>query len=261
MPTVKINDLTVYYERHGQGQPLLFIHGLGSSTRDWQLQVAHFSQYYQPVLYDVRGHGQSDKPAGPYNMTMFASDAAGLISTLALAPVHVVGISMGGMIALQLAIDAPHLIKSLTVVNAGPDLIPRTFKQRFKVWQRFLIVRLLGMRKMGQVLGGRLFPKPEHEELRRLFEERWAENDPRAYMETGRALVGWSVIDQLGDIDIPTLVLAADQDYTPVSEKESFVSLMPQAELVVINDCRHALPVERPNSFNRALKAFLDSLE
>jgi pimeloyl-ACP methyl ester carboxylesterase len=257
MPKLRVGDINLYYEITGQGQPLLFIHGLGSSARDWELQVDFFSEFYQIVTFDVRGHGQSDKPPGPYGIPLFANDTAALIRALGVVPTHVVGISMGGMIAFQLAVNAPELVKSLVIVNSGPELVLRTWKERLGALQRLLIVRVLGMRKMGEVLSERLFPQREHSELRRLFVERWAENDKRAYFASMRGLVGWSVADQLGAIRLPTLVIAADQDYTPISLKEDYVAAMPDAELVVIPDSRHATPVERPELFNQALMAFL----
>ena len=177
MPKIKINDVEHYYESSGEGSPLLFIHGLGSSTQDWDLQVAYFSKFYQVITYDVRGHGQSEKPAGPYSIRQFAADASALMQALKLGPVHVAGISMGGAIAYQLALDAPKLVKSLTVVNFTPELIMATFKERMNLTSRKLIVRVLGMRKMGQVLSGKLFPKSEHEELRERFIDSWAKND------------------------------------------------------------------------------------
>ena len=257
MSKLHVRDIDLYYEIAGQGQPILFIHGLGSSSRDWEPQVAFFAKHYQVVTFDVRGHGQSGKPPGPYSIPLFATDTAELIKSLGIAPAHIIGISMGGMIAFQLAVSAPDLVRSLVIVNSGPEFILRTFKERIGGLQRLLIVRLLGMRKMGQVLSKRLFPKPEHEELRRVFVERWAENDRRAYSDAMRAIVGWSVSDRLGDIRSPTLVIAADEDYAPVSLKEAYIAKMPQAELVVIADSRHATPAERPEQFNEALMAFL----
>ncbi len=257
MPKLYVCDINLYYEVNGQGHPILFIHGLGSSTRDWEQQVPLFSKHYQVVTFDTRGHGKSDKPPGPYNISLFATDTAELIKGLDLPPPHIVGISLGGMIALQLAVSVPDLVKSLTIVNAGPEFIVRTIKEHLLVLQRQFIVRLLGMRKMGEVLSKRLFPKPEQEKLRRLFVERWAENDPRAYRDAMRAIVGWSVTDLLSTIQCPTLVIAADQDYTTVALKEAYVARMPRAELEVISDSRHATPVEQPEKFNKALMAFL----
>jgi len=257
MSKLHVGDVALYCEISGRGQPILFIHGLGSSSRDWELQVPLFSQHYRVVTFDVRGHGQSDKPPGPYSLPLFAGDAAGLIEALDLGPVHVVGISMGGMIAFQLALSAPALVKSLTIVNSGPELVLRTWQERLNGLQRLFVARLLGMRKMGQILSARLFPKLEQDELRRMFVERWAENDRRAYVNSMKALLGWSVVDRLDEIGCPTLVIAADEDYTPVSYKKDYVAKMAQAELVVIEDSRHATPVERPEQFNRALMDFL----
>lgn len=257
MSTLRIGDIELYYEITGQGQPLIFIHGLGSSARDWELQVAFFSRDFQVVTYDVRGHGRSDKPPGPYSVQLFADDTAELIRSLGIAPAHVVGISMGGMIAFQLAVDAPELVRSLVIVNSAPELIFHSIRDRLQFSQRLLIVRMLGMRQMGAVLSARLFPKPDHQELRRTLVERWAQNDKRAYLDSLRALVGWSVSEGLGDIETPTLVIAADEDYTPVSAKEAYVWKMPHSELVVITDSRHATPAEQPEAFNSTVAEFL----
>ncbi len=257
MPKLSLGEISLSYEVTGEGQPLLFIHGLGSSGRDWELQVAFFSSHYRVVTFDLRGHGQSDHPPGPYSIRLFAADTAGLIERLGIAPAHVVGLSLGGMVAFQLAVDRPDLLRSLVIVNSGPEFVVRSFKDLLGVVQRFLIVRLLGMRRMGEVLAERLFPKPEHAPIREMFAARWAENDRRAYEAAMRAIVGWSVTEHLGEINIPTLVVASDQDYTPVAVKEAYVARMPRAELVVIEDARHAVPVEHPEAFNLALQAFL----
>ena len=260
MPRQHINNINLYYEIHGSGAPLVLIHGLGSSTRDWQDQLDHFAKNYQVVLIDMRGHGQSDKPIGPYSIPLFATDVALLLQELQLTPAHVVGISMGGMIAFQLTVDHPRLVKSLVIVNSAPEFIVRTFREKLKLWQRFAIVRLLGMRKMGQVLAGRLFPGPEHERLRQVFVERWAENNPRTYRDAMQAIVGWSVADKLDRITCPVLVLASDQDYSSVAEKQAYVDQIAPGKLVVIKDARHALPAEKPEAFNQALDSFLKNL-
>ncbi|MBW2181672.1 MAG: alpha/beta fold hydrolase, partial [Deltaproteobacteria bacterium] len=105
MPKLKVNNLDLNYEMTGKGQSVLFVHGLGSSSRDWEEQVNYFSKDYQVVTIDVRGHGLSDKPPGPYSIKLFSDDTAALITSLDLSPVHIAGISMGGMIAFQLAME------------------------------------------------------------------------------------------------------------------------------------------------------------
>ena len=188
---------------------------------------------------------------------LFRSTAA-LIRALDIAPVHVIGISMGGMIAFQLAVDSPELVRSLVIVNSGPAMPIRTLAQRLMIWTRIAIVRVRGMRKLGEVLAAKLLPQPEHAAARAQFVERWATNDPAAYLSALRGLVNWTVMDALPQIDRPVLVLTGDRDYTPVAFKQAYTAMMKHAELVVIDDARHFAPIERPEPFNAALLAFLN---
>jgi len=261
MPEIQVRDITMYYEECGRGRPLLLLHGLGSSVRDWDLQMPAFSQRYRVVAVDMRGHGHSSKPKGPYSLPMFAADTAEFIRRRRLAPAHVVGISMGGMIAFQLAVDTPELLQSMVLVNCGPELVPRTFKEKLQVQQRMLITRVMGMRRMGEFLAPRLFPKPDQAQLRQLIAERWAQNDQRAYLASLRALVGWSVTAHLEQITCPTLIVAAEEDYTPLAVKEAYAAQMPNARLHVIEDSRHATPIDQPEQFNQAVLAFLAQVD
>ena len=117
MPTIRVHGIDLYYEVHGAGQPVLLIHGLGSSTRDWDLQVPALAARFKVITFDVRGHARSEKPKQRYSVKLFADDTAALIRALDIAPVHVIGISMGGMIAFQLAVDSPGLVRSLVIVK------------------------------------------------------------------------------------------------------------------------------------------------
>lgn len=257
MPIARVNGVDLYYELHGAGDPVLLIHGLGSSTRDWDAQVPELARHFLVITFDVRGHGRSGKPNQAYSVKQFATDTAMLLRHLRLGPAHVVGISMGGMIAFQLVVDAPDLVRSLVIVNSGPAMPVRTLAQRLMILTRVAIVRIQGMRRMGAVLAPRLLPKPEHAPLRAAFIERWAANDPRAYLSALKGLVNWGVMEQLGAIDCPVLVLTADQDYTPIAIKQAYAAMLKDAQVVVIDDARHFLPIERPEAFNAALLAFL----
>jgi len=100
-------------------------------------------------------------------------------------------------------VDAPDLVRSLVIVNSGPAMPIRTFAQRMMIWTRVAIVRIRGMRAMGQVLAAKLLPKPEHATLRTAFVERWAANDPAAYLSALNGLVNWGVMERLADRPIP----------------------------------------------------------
>ena len=91
MPTANLGDIRLHYDTTGNGEPLLLTHGLGSSARDWENQVGYFADRYRVVTPDLRGHGKSDKPSGPYSIPLFTNDIAELVTTLDLGPTHVVG--------------------------------------------------------------------------------------------------------------------------------------------------------------------------
>ena len=257
MPTSIVNGANLYYETAGQGEPLVFIHGLGSSTRDWEYQVAAFASDYRVIAVDLRGHGQSDKPEGPYSIHLFVSDLVGMLGELGVTAAHLVGISLGGAVAFQLAIDRPAMVRTLTVVNGSPHLPATLEEAKQGVDRRVRLVRQYGMRALGQALVSNLLPAPEHAIRREEFVDRWAENDPDAFIEATRSTLFWDVTDQLGSIQCPVLIIAAEQDYTPVSFKESYLGLLPHAELAVIAGAHHAVPIECPEEFNAVLARFL----
>jgi pimeloyl-ACP methyl ester carboxylesterase len=258
VPTLRVADIDIYYEIEGEGEPLLFIHGLGSSTRDWQRQTAAFRLDYRVITFDLRGHGNSDKPPGPYSIPLFAADTVALMRALDIDSAHVVGMSLGGMIAFQLAVSAPDLVRSLVIVNAAPEFFLGTFPDNLWLLQRQTMVRAMGMRRFGDVLSRQLFPKLGQRLLRREMVERFAQNDPRAYLAALRAgTEGWSVAAHLQDLKCPTLVIAASRDYTPVELKAAYVAKIPNAELVVIRNSRHATPTDQPTAFNKAVRTFL----
>jgi len=263
MPLLQTTDVETYYTCVGRGEPLLFIHGLGSDADGWAFQVPAFADIYRVITYDLRGPGRSGHPPGPYTIEQFAADAAALVDALAATPAHVVGLSLGGAIAFQLALDRPELVRTLTIVNSAPGLELRTLAERLRWWSaigtRWVLGHLLSPRRLGELLGRNLFPKPEQAAIRAAFVEHFAANDRRAYNAAARALFAWNVLDRVGAIRCPTLIVSADHDYTSVALKAAYAARMPNAVLHVIRDSRHATPVDQPEPFNAALRAFVAS--
>jgi pimeloyl-ACP methyl ester carboxylesterase len=258
---VRVNDVDLYCEIVGAGEPLLFIHGLGSCADDWKPQIDEFRTRYRTIACDLRGHGRSSKPRAPYSIEQFARDVESLLRELEIEAAHVVGISLGGMVAFQLAVDAPERVRSLTIVNSGPAVPAATFKQRLPLYIRLVYAHVFGMRTMARAIATRLFPKPDQTSLQRAFIARLIANDKRCYLASLRAIfAGWSVAERLRDIGCPVLVLASDQDYTPVALKQAYATRLSNASVVVVADARHALPMEKPREFNEALETFLASL-
>jgi 3-oxoadipate enol-lactonase len=252
---------SLHYEEYGQGPPLLLLHGLGSSCRDWEYQIPAFAAHYRVIALDMRGHGRSDKPRGRYSIRGFSADVEALIEHLNLGQVHVLGLSMGGMIGFQLAVDSPHLLKSLCIVNSAPQVKIKSINDAWQYAKRWTLARVLGMQTLGNAVSRNLFPGPDQADLRQLMAARFAANDKRAYLASFDAIVGWGVQHKLSRITCPTLVISADRDYTPVALKQAYVNLIPNARLVVIKDSRHATPLEHPEQFNRIALEFIDTIQ
>ncbi|VXC55648.1 3-oxoadipate enol-lactonase [Pseudomonas sp. 8Z] len=261
MPYFDNDNNQLHYEDYGHGTPVLLLHGLGSSTLDWEYQIPALSAHYRVLALDVRGHGRSDKPRERYRMVDFADDVAALIEHLQLPPVHLVGISMGGMIGFQLGVDQPQLLRSLTIINSTPHVQARNLHEHLEIAKRWLLARLLSLETLAKALGKLLFPRPEQAELRRKLEQRWPRNDKHAYLASLDAIIGWSVREHLQRITCPTLVISADHDYTPIADKQAYVAQLPNARLQVIDNSRHATPLDQPQRFNTALLDFLAEVD
>lgn len=259
MPTITASDgVAIHYEEAGSGDPVVFLHGLGSSTKDWVPQLEHFARTHRAIAIDVRGHGASATPAGPTSVARLAADVDDVLRALDAIPAHLVGISMGGMFAFQLAVDSPDIVRSMTIVNSGPVAVPPGLKGWLFLQVRRWMARRLTPAQMADKLTPRLFPNPEHAALREEFRARFVTNDRDAYRETLEALARWSgLVEHLPRIDTPALFVSSDQDYTPPATKRPFVEAMPNARLEVIPDAHHAVTLERPAALNAVLERFL----
>jgi 3-oxoadipate enol-lactonase len=255
------NGVSLWVETQGEGSPVVLLHGLGSSGVDYEHVAPGLARRHRVIVPDVRGHGRSDKPAGPYSIPMFAADIEAALDLLGVKAAHVAGLSMGGMIAFQMAVDRPDLVRSLTIINSGPALVPTTLQQKWPLWVRLFILGVFGSRAWARVLAAKLFPKPEQEAQRRQVIDRFGSNPKAAYLAATRALIGWSVLDRVKEIACPVLVLGSDHDYSTTEAKRAYVALLRDARLVEIRDSGHAAPSDQPEQVLAAMESFLDPLE
>ena len=257
MPTARINDINMHYEVDGDGDPLLMLHGLGSSRDDWENQVPVFAEHFKVITPSLRGFGDSDKPRGPYSVRQYADDAFALLDHLEVEQSHLLGFSMGGAIALQMAVNCQKRLRSMVILNSQPSFELDHWSKYWLALVRIVMANFMGMERTTRFVSKRLFPEPHQEHLRKRMLERHGRNDKNSYLAALHALKGWSVTDWVAGIHVPTLVIAAEEDYTPVTEKEQFVANMPNASLEMIRNSRHATHFDQPEKFNRMVVEFL----
>ncbi len=135
MPTVRVNDLTVYYELHGEGAPLVLIMGLGADISQYGWLIGHFGPGHRVVAFDNRGAGRTERPDTPYSIELMADDTAGLMRALEVGHADILGISMGGRIALELALRHPEAVGRLVLVSSAHRVV--------RSWRRRLLMSVI----------------------------------------------------------------------------------------------------------------------
>lgn len=255
-----LDTVDLAYSVAGDGPPVVLLHGLGGCQDNWELQLPAFTPHFRVIAPDLRGHGQSPKPKGPYRMAQLAADVAMLLMRLQTGPARVLGLSLGGAVAQQLAIDEPQLVRSLVLVNTLPRFVSHDWRQRLLGLRRFLAAYFAGMDKVADDVARRLFPLVEQTPLRLEAAARLALNDPAAYRATLWAVARFDVTFLLDLITCPTLVVAGEQDTTlPLEPKRQLAEHLPNARFLVIANSGHATPIDQPEVFNTAVLEFWQS--
>lgn len=259
MPRAIVNGIDMHYEQSGQGAPLVLVHGLGTGSSDWAFQMPALAARYRVIAPSLRGFGQSEKPAGPYSIGLYAEDLRALLDHLDVDSCHICGVSMGGAIAFQFAIDYPQRIRSLITINSQPSFELNTVKKRVLITTRVLMARLLGLQRLSRIMARRNFPGRQNRQLRRQLAGRF-KNELAPYLAGLDALSGWTVVDQLDRITIPVLFIAAEFDYSSPAEKARYANLLSDARVEVIAGAHHATHLEYPDQINATILSFLDQV-
>lgn len=259
---VRANDIDVAYlaRRHADAaRPwLVFAHSLASTHAMWQAQLADFADRYSLLAYDLRGHGGSSAPSGQYPLRLLAADAVALLDALAIGRCHFVGLSLGGMVAQQLALDHPQRLSSLTLA----DTTSRQPPGAEALWrERIDSVRATGMQPLVQPTLARWFTPAFHrshpEEVARIG-ALIAATPPAGYISCAHAVMHVDLLDELHRIACPTLVLVGRDDAgTPPALAEALAGRIEGAALHVLDEAAHLSNIEQADAFNRALGAFL----
>jgi pimeloyl-ACP methyl ester carboxylesterase len=253
-----------YLDPNPVGSPVvLLIHGLGADANSWTLQMPELiTAGFRPLAVDIPGFGRSPYDGNGWSIRRVAADMAGLLDELKTGPAHVVGLSLGGTIAQQFALDTPHLTLKLVLVSTFAVLRPGNLSGWLYFLRRFFLVNTLGLPAQSRVVAKRIFPDPRHEQLRMILMETISSADPRAYRKAMASLGLFNSVRRLGEIKAPTLVITGANDTTVSPARQRLlVECIPNARQVVILNGGHAVPVDQGDRFNQELLAFLGSNE
>jgi len=257
MPHATVNGIDLFHERIGAGPPLLLIHGLGSSGDDWAFQRDAFAREHSVILVDLRGSGRSSKPRGPYAIAQFAADLWALLDLLEVDTTHILGFSLGGSVALEMALAQPRRVQRLILCNALADYRTNTLRKWLEAHAQLTLVRALGVRRTARLIARRMFPREDQLPMRERVVDVVGSNPKPAYIATIHALIGWSALPRLREVGCDTLIIAAEHDYTPLAQRQAEARLFPRAQVEVIHGSRHGTPFDAIERFNACVLEFL----
>jgi pimeloyl-ACP methyl ester carboxylesterase len=257
MPAQSVNGASIYYECAGHGPPLLLIHGLGSSGDDWAFQRDEFAREYRLILPDLRGSGRSAKPPGPYSIAQFSADLWALLDALGIESTNILGFSLGGAVAQEMALMRPAQVRSMVLCNALANYRTDTWRKWLEARVQVVLVHALGLRRTARLIANRLFPHEDQAPKRQRVIDVVGANPRSAYLATIHALIGWSALERIHAIACPVLILAAEFDYTPLADKRAEAMHFPQVHFVVVEGSRHGTPFDATTAFNACVLEFL----
>ncbi len=250
------NDLILHYLERGQGEPLLLIHGLGCTGADWAFQVAELEKRFRVIVPDLPGSGYSPPPRDEYTIAGFAAALWSLLDHLGISRPNVIGFSLGGAVAFEMAAQRPAEVPRLGLINSLATYRPDGWRKWLEAYVSATLVKLLGMRRAAWLLAARLFPEPWQRAMREHTVAAVGAVPASSYLGMGLALARWAVIDRLDRLTSRILFIAAEHDFTPLAEKHALAQKL-NADLVVVRGSRHGTPFDSVEATNASLLALL----
>ncbi len=265
MAEAMINSCRIYYESHGQGPPLIMIRGLGSSAEHWYEQVPALSRHFRVIVFDNRGIGRSGDDGEPFTIRDMARDAMGLLDALGVERAHVLGLSMGGMVAQEVALLFPQRVAGLVLVvtHCGGDRVVRAADEVMEIIQRLAVDDSLEARGAAATVFFAKGTTDQKVQTLRKFAAASARYPagPDIMKRQMLAVAQHDTCDRLTDIRTPALVMAGTEDVLiPPENSKILAEGIPGAKLVMVPDGAHQVLIEQPEICNRAISDFLKPL-
>ena len=254
MPTALLNGIKIRYDVAGSGPAVLLSHGYSATGHMWDAQLAMLADRYRAVAWDMRGHGETESPDDPaqYSAELTVADMQALLTHLGVPRAVIGGLSLGGYVSLAFALAHPGMVRALVICDSGPGY--RNDEAR-AAWNRRAHERAAELEARGlAALSGR--SREMQEAMRHHASAQGLAHAARGML----AQRGAHVINGLPSIRVPTLVIVGDRDEPFLAPSRYIASKIPGARLEVIEGAGHSANLDRPEAFNRVLRAFLDTL-
>jgi pimeloyl-ACP methyl ester carboxylesterase len=262
VPFCNVGSLRVHYRILGQGPPLVLIMGLSGDLTWWEPLVRELEEDFQILLFDNRGAGLTDKPEEKYTIPMFASDTVGLMAALGIPKAHIFGVSMGGMIAQEIALRYPdhvdRLVLGCTHTGGKGFTLPSIEAVQAMTLTRGKSLEEIARQNMTILFGPRF--REENPEFIETLVARYVENPParKPFTQQFWAAIGHNCYDQIQEIRKPTLILTGDADaLVPPENAEVLRERIPESRLVHLRGAGHVFFIEDPKETAKVVTAFL----
>ena len=255
----EVNGVRLNVMDEGEGHPIVFLHGLGGCWRDWEPQLDSLSDRFRCVVIEHRGHGRSELTRGAYSTRLFADDAAAVCAQLGIEHAHVVGLSMGGLVAQALAVGHPGLVDTMVLCDTGLGM--RSKRAEF-LRRAADDTRAKGFGDSRGVLpesspGWSAKTIAEHPEIMRNNLRESESADPDAWARAAIAVAEHDLTGEIESVTAPVLVIWGDSDEViPIASAALLQGVFPDAELVVLPDAGHVANLEAPREFDAAITTF-----
>jgi pimeloyl-ACP methyl ester carboxylesterase len=266
MPTLNTNGVEIYYETHGDGQPMVFLSETACDGEVWKIyQVPEFSRDHRVIIHDYRGTGRSGKPSVDYTTKMFCEDLVGLMDHLKADNAIVIGHSMGGRVAQLLALDYPQKVKKLVLASTGSHY-PRTKGLPLKICQEMIEWGYEKYERDHSILVGFTdeFAKRHADRVEHYLKVRMSNLCPvEFYLRHLMARQSHDTSERLKNIKVPTLILVGEDDRNVTSEinhrtsSEILASGIPNSKLVILPNERHSYFFANPDAAHKVIREFL----
>jgi pimeloyl-ACP methyl ester carboxylesterase len=279
MPKVKIpNGVELYYEVHGEGDPLVLVAGTGSHWQKWGMyQLPFFKKHYKTIVYDHRGTGKSDMPDVPYTIPMFADDLAQLLNAIGIKErAHIVGHSMGGQVSQQFAIDFPDKVNGLVLADTGSGPFDgHDFERGIPIDTCMTFSRVDGSvaerlkdSHLGEFWYTPEFRRTQTETMAKIIEVAMADPPPlKPYLRHIIARQNFNVTNKLDRIICPTLIMVGEDDKFAegtgafIKQCRHLYTKIRGSKLVVVPHARHGIFWEQPEFVNSTIHEFLKGIK